>query len=204
LLESVDCVSEDRCFAVGHYEAESVEERDIVAPLAGVWDGRAWTLQQPANTRTSFDTALKSVACPSAERCLAVGYVQLASGTYVPLTEAWDGVRWRMIAGPANPHASIYGELDGVSCVTPDGCTAVGYRLAPSGTSSSVAVSWDGSTWQTQTVPGIAGATNTALFAVDCPSTATCSSVGGYRRQTLVSVAFAAAWDGSAWSITAS
>ena len=55
---------------------------------------------------------------------------------------------------------------------------------------------WDGTTWSLQPVPDPAGATDTILEAVSCPSGTACTAVGVSDAH-----AVAEAWDGAAWAL---
>src|SRR5262249_43782175 len=72
-LSDVSCTSATFCIAVGSFSTSAGG-----GPLAEVWDGRSWSIQQtPA---LSHGGSLNGLACTSASSCVAVGFYFTASG----------------------------------------------------------------------------------------------------------------------------
>ena len=74
---------------------------------------------------------LNWVSCPAANSCVAVGTYSKASGAGVTLAERWDGSRWRIQPTPS-PAGAAWSALEGVSCVSPSACEAVGITVSRS------------------------------------------------------------------------
>ncbi len=93
--------------------------------------------------------------------------------------------------------------LNGVSCATPNRCTAVGYYTTTDDPFSSepIAERWNGSRWELQTVPNPPGATLGRLAGVSCPTPNACMAVGQiFKPPSMVTVMAAARWDGVRWT----
>ncbi len=171
-LRSVSCTSANDCIAVG--DQGTVTSAN--APLAERWDGTSWSIQvtpSPSANRTQ----LFGVSCSSANACTAVGYHQNNSGVAVPLAMAWNGTSWSIQATP-NPSGAHGMFLNGVSCNSPNACTAVGStgdEHLPI-----VAEHWDGASWRVQAMALPFGATSADVRAVSCVLASACTAVGEY------------------------
>jgi hypothetical protein len=115
-LNAASC-SAKACTAVGNYDTG----RSTQKTLAEGWNGTRWKIQPTPNTASS-ETALNGVSCRSG-RCIAVGYHWITSRRV--LAEGWNGSRW-LVQSIARPGEAIASELNGVSCVSPTFCIAVG------------------------------------------------------------------------------
>ena len=73
--------------------------------------------------------------------------------------------------------------LNGVSCVTPRFCLAVGGNKG-----GAVVERWNGSAWQIEPTPPV----NATLTGVSCTDARACTAVGGSTAER---------WDGSSWSV---
>lgn len=92
-------------------------------------------------------------------------------------------------------------ELSGVSCWELSGCIAVGtYVNEMEARPDPLVERWNGSTWNEQTAPRVAGASETALQSVSCVSTSDCMAVGHYESGELV-YALAEQWNGTTWAV---
>jgi hypothetical protein len=200
-MQAVSCVSESSCVAVGHYQYEVREVSQQSAALVERWNGTRWSIERSPNHTGMQGDALQDVDCPSTRRCTAVGWELTSKNTYVPLALSWDGSAWTPQTVPAF-RGSPDTELNAVACAREDACTAVGFTQQRNG-AVSLAMSWNGSAWATQRVPGVAGAADTALNGIDCPSADRCLAVGGYRTRSLLQRALAAVWNGSRWTVAA-
>src|SRR5436309_267227 len=88
---------------------------------------------------------------------------------------------WRSVVPTTNPAGSPDVELAEVACPRPDRCIAVGSWVSGAHVHALIE-SWDGNRWTMQRTPAPAGATSTALSAVDCPRPQACLAVGTYER----------------------
>ena len=134
---------------------------------------------------------------------VTMGLLAVATlGTAVVAPSVGAGVPpWRIVASP-NPSAdSNY--LQGVSCVSPTACTAVGYSQSPNQTT--LVESWNGSHWSIVPSPNVTTQPVSLLSGVSCVGTTWCVAVGwsenldGSGDETLIE-----SWDGSTWTIVPS
>ena len=148
-----------------------------VAPgvAAAVNPSVTWSIQQsyPAPA-----LGFGSVSCSTSNDCFAVGdSIEAVSGPVLYETNN-GGSTWE------NDTASIpsgVSGLSGVSCVSASFCEAVG----------SGALSWNGSTWTSQTIPS-----RSALDSVSCLSTNFCEAVGYNSPYS----GAALSWNGTIWT----
>jgi hypothetical protein len=134
-LTGVSCGSAKSCHAVGTYGAGANGKAGVPHTLAESWNGSAWSLQ-PSPNRSAYANALARVSCSTATACKAVGWSQETSaGSRHTLVLSWNGSRWVASSSP-NPPTSATPDnylrvrgaaLNGVSCVAPSSCTAVGF-----------------------------------------------------------------------------
>ena len=201
-LYGVSCVSATWCVAVGDYgnpniAAESGYLSSDYTPVAISWNGRTWT-SQTINTSVN---QLYSVSCVSATSCAAVGvWWGTYSSTTTKVALSWDGSAWNSVRRAAWT-GKTYTQLDtpsrGIACASPVECIAVG-RVSSFGKSpTGRALSWDGHTWATQTLPPDISQLN----AVTCPSPTLCVAVGKWDGSaTSAAGGVAVVWNGSSWS----
>jgi hypothetical protein len=117
-LWAISCPSTRSCTAVGEGDLTypgSSEDKET--PLAERWNGHKWTIQRTGG----LAGALQAISCTSTNACTAS-----SSGT---LAERWNGRRWTVQHTPTIPHSDGSGTLNGVSCPSKTGCTAVGYYI---------------------------------------------------------------------------
>jgi hypothetical protein len=131
---------------------------------------------------------------------MAVGSYLNGSGTY-PLAEVSAGTVWTL--EPAvTPSGAGNTQFYGVSCASAKSCTAVGEDQVisgGSGTTSTLAESWDGAAWTQRTTldPGVGN----RLFAVSCTSAAFCMAVGSYQKSSSGPyLTLGEEWNGTAWA----
>src|SRR5579862_7478511 len=98
----------------------------------------------------------------------------LITGSWAAVPASAQTPAWSVV-----PSANRVGDnfLNGVSCVSPVACMAVGYRGRGNGFSTLVE-SWDGARWSVVPSPNRARTTN-ELLAVSCVSPVACVAVGG-------------------------
>jgi hypothetical protein len=120
---SVSCSSPAACTSVGSW----TDADGRLHGLAARWDGTSWTHQFVPNHTGFLVSELFGVSCAGGASCTAVG--DWATGYYphpsLTLAEKWDGTAW-MIEPTPNPAGGILSSLDGVECVAPRTCVAVG------------------------------------------------------------------------------
>ena len=126
-LTSVSCASPTECIALGSgYGSFGFE-----------WDGTKWT-EIPALATDGVG----SLSCPTSGPCLAVGGTTTVtiSGTTVTKIK------------PPKTLTPGRGGLDAVDCPSPGQCVVLGTAWSDSGQSRQMGASWNGSTWNAQTI----------------------------------------------------
>jgi hypothetical protein len=189
-LEDVSCSSPTWCVAVGNVSSE------VPHPLIEEWDGSTWS---PASGPPLASGGLDTVSCPSDQSCLAMGSTVSSTGEASVLVEVRGGDGWHL----ADPPAAVGPELSrfrGISCVSDDGCIAVGTYVDfdPAFVEFPLAEEWDGSQWTALPIDNPAGLT-VDLSDVDCTSLDDCVAVGHALGDGPPSPA-AETWDGVQWT----
>jgi hypothetical protein len=121
------------------------------------------------------------VSCPTATDCTAVGSWEEVenfgdfTSIELPLVESFNGTSWSM--QPLSEPSGLQASLASVSCPTTGACAAVGSTPLLGSQQPIVATLGVGKWTVTQlTVPSNAG--STALTAVSCPTSNSCTAVG--------------------------
>jgi hypothetical protein len=113
--------------------------------------------------------------------------------------------RWTVASSPNQALPNI-SSLDGVSCVSPTSCVAVGDDTDVFDVSGQTLIeSWNGSTWRIvpSPSPGSPGSYN-ILNGVSCTSSSTCVAVGYYTNGSGVEETLIESWNGTSWSVASS
>ena len=183
---AVSCSSSHACMAVGGYATKSHPGGTV--PLAEAWNGKTWRVK--ATPRPTGESALGSVSCRSATRCMAVG--EGGTSTNNAFSEAWNGRSWSIKRTPRLP-GTTYSVLNSVSCVSVRVCMAVGdYQTHQSSRSRTLAELWNGKKWARRATPNpVSGANGNSLNGVSCRSANACVAVG---------VDLAETWNGKVWT----
>lgn len=198
-LTAISCGSARRCTAVGY----NVNPVGMDVTMGQEWNGVAWRDRTTPNLVGAVPTRLSGVSCVSNRDCTAVG--DYAAGFHRPtaaLAERWNGTRWSVKQTSRLPGA-VASEFSGVSCVSPQACTAVGSYLSTSGMPLALVEAWNGHQWSAQTTPVPAGADASQLLGVSCTSARSCTAVGSFFLPGGTSQALAERWDGRRWRIQA-
>ncbi len=190
-LQSVACVSDDDCWAVGFTANPGSRTRAVH------WNGRAWMIVTTVDP--SDFQGLSSVTCTAANNCWAVGGASRLVSDFnrmeFTVAEHWDGHTWSIVATPNPLDNSAF---IGVTCAGATSCWAVGQSL-PQG--KTVAEHWDGHAWSVVATPNASPASND-LVGVSCSSPHDCWAVGeanvGFSSQDRT---LAEHWNGRSWSI---
>jgi hypothetical protein len=189
-IQAMSCVTATLCTAVGNYDNSAT----VSAPLAQVWNGHSWLLQDTAipTVSSGYTPGFTGVSCLSGQFCMAVGSTNIYAldGTS-GFAETWNGTTWQLVPF-AQPTGSIGSQLAAVSCVTADFCEAVGVYLTSQATYS-LAELWDGSSWHVQPSPNQPGQyTETWLSGVSCASVTFCQATDSMGP-------LIAEWNGTRW-----
>jgi hypothetical protein len=194
-LNAVSCTDPSFCMTVGSYSVGG--ESPSHQTLAETWDGTQWSIvATPDGTSPSND--LSAVSCTGPSFCVAVGYDAANPESEFPdsgLIEMWDGSNWTLESG-SDPIGAV---LNGVTCLGSTGsdCVAVGDTPTSSGSSESLVMSWDGTSWSVVSSPNPDSGFN-VLNGVSCTGPSDCSAVG-YGTGNLS--ALIETWNGSTWSV---
>ncbi|MGE5336035.1 MAG: hypothetical protein ACM3JL_01265, partial [Nitrososphaerota archaeon] len=170
-LLGVTCASATGCEAVGQYVDSGGEQKALVEG----WSGTQWVTQAMSAPAESTQSSLSGVSCSAVTACTAVGSYRDASGLTRPLVERWNGVTWSEQT-PWSPAQASAG-LDGVSCVGPGNCTAVGdYQSGVPYVP--LAEHWNGTSWSKESTAR--SEQEGILTAVDCLPAGYCTASGVY------------------------
>jgi uncharacterized membrane protein len=141
---------------------------------------------------------LLGVSCPTMSFCEAVGDDQQEFGG-ASLAETWNGHQWAVQSFPVPADSESPGLVQ-VSCTSATFCEAVGSFVDSGGNVAPLAAAWNGTSWDLQSTPGLAG---TAGFtAVSCTSPSFCEAWGGGNAGN-PGPEVAERWNGTAWQLQA-
>jgi hypothetical protein len=209
-LNGTSCLSLRFCVAVGHAGIQGAEG------LIEQWNGHAWAVAAAPPTEKSalggafpvtITAQFNGVSCTSPTFCAAVG-TERASDPFSPdssgprvLLANWNGATWSFPAVTNKfPGEATHGgfgrpALNGVSCVSPRFCVAVGTHgnSGIPGPRSLLVESWNGETWSPVSSPAAIPGLELELQGVSCTSTAFCVVVGAGG--------LIESWNGTAWSV---
>jgi hypothetical protein len=195
-LESVSCVSESWCIAVGVTDDGA---------LVLSWDGTVWTQMTSPNPANGSQVQLNEVSCVSESFCVAVGSYDL-QGTDMTLVLTWNGTSWTQATSPS---PGQFPNLRSVSCVSAEWCIAVGEYYFQQNNDALVLL-WNGSVW-TQASSSVVATTSgndLEINSVSCVSTSFCTAVGWYNYQPenagAVHRTLVVSWNGTIWSVVES
>jgi hypothetical protein len=107
---------------------------------------------------------------------------------------------WSIEASP-NPAGSTSAMLAGVSCSSPDACTAVGDYYDSTNDLLTLAERWDGHSWTIETTPNAPNVHSNVLNAVSCAGPRTCTAVGYSVTAKSRIRALVEQWNGTAWTL---
>jgi hypothetical protein len=197
-LFGISCPTVGFCVAVG-YESIGVVGNTEVAQktLIETYNGRSWSVTPSPNPGVSTKkvkpctspSALKcetvqppadgadrlsGVSCATRSVCVAVGQATSVADypSGQPLIETYRNSTWSAVHSPTVPGG---GDLQGVSCVGPRFCEAVG----SSGSATLVEV-FDGKSWSVVPSPNETTTFYNLLSGVSCASAFSCQAVGYY------------------------
>ena len=186
-LRSVSCTSPGNCVAIGDYvNTAGLTEPMEVTEASGFWE-RAQRLALPPNASTAKDPIAGpySVSCTSPGNCVAVGGYSDTTGDNWPTEVMEVNGTWEQIhavAAPINAKPVRAGvALNGVSCLSPGNCVAVGNYVTTNGRNQAMEAAEANGTWTraNEVRPPKANAGLTTLNAVSCTGW-NCTAVGYY------------------------
>jgi hypothetical protein len=217
-LWGVSCTGPRFCVTVGTAVPARSTTRGV-SPTLGVadnWNGHSWTSESLG--RQPAGSGLLDVSCSSPRACLAVGFggAGHTPAEPGPLTERFDGRRWRVLAGAAVVDTGGFGSsaLTAVSCPGARTCIAVGsFAWANGGDgyyTGSIEERWDGVRWHSEVESDAGGGHDLVLNSASCAGPAACTIVGTdtgnggcYTLACGPVATFASGWNGRVWSVQA-
>ncbi len=106
---------------------------------------------------------------------------------------------------PPNPEGAKEAKLNSVSCTAANECSAVGSYVNSSGTTTTLAERWNGTSWSIQSTPNPEGASTSSLNGISCASSTACTAVGSSTKLGAhgesITTTLAERWNGTSWSI---
>ncbi len=163
-------------------------------------------------------TELFGLACTSFDACWAVGDYSQTAGRYQPVVLRRVGGTWRSVSltGVVNAQVNL---LEGITCVGPTNCWAVGDRrsLPEAGTSTPNSASstryyirtailhFDGHSWNLVASPSVSGLTTVNdLVQMSCASATDCWAVGTWTKLGSTGLhPLLLHFDGTNWTLSA-
>jgi hypothetical protein len=181
-LQSISCVSETACTAVGELETSSGK-----GLLGEQWNGTSWKAQELPRPAGSNPPVLEGVSCSAATTCTAAGaYTPAGTSKQQPITETWNGTGWSLHeVFKAKGGASS--KLIGIACLSTD-CTAVGRYETKGENYGPFAEELTGTSWAALELPTPTGAKSSTLSGVSCLTTGICTGAGWYENSQGVTV----------------
>jgi hypothetical protein len=195
-LQGVSCSSATACIATGGY----VNSEGKLVSLAESWNGTEWKIQTVPSPSGAKSSVLHVVSCNSSTECTAAGRYENSEGIYLALAARWNGTEWKVQTVP-NPTGTKESLFKGVSCASSTACTADGWYVNSSGSTVTLAESWNGTEWKVQTTPNETGATSSKLSGVSCTSSTACEANGWYVNSEGSELALAESWNGTEWKV---
>src|SRR5205823_5678297 len=186
IFQDVDASASTDAWAVGSYLSGGGERT-----LAEHFDGTSWTKIKSPNV-TGSDNVLNDVVDLSPTEAWAVGW----ENNDFTLVERWNGASWSVVPSP-NP-GSHNNYLTAVDASSPTNAWAVGWQQGSSGLHSTLALHYQGSTWDLVSTPNTTDPSDNlsavaAIGANDVWAAGYTSSASG--TQTLLMH-----WDGTTWT----
>jgi hypothetical protein len=194
-LNSDSCTSSSFCMAVGDFTLNG-----HTPAMSETLKNGKWVAESVPSPSHGSDIFANEVSCASSASCLFVGDHRAGKGAASDLAEVWNGSSWKIVSD-TGPTGSTFSGLNDVACPTISFCLTVG--LAGRGTSNQdTSFTWtNGKTWRKVAVPHPHGARTSELGALACFNAQNCMGVGNYTSASGKTLAFAARWRDSRWSL---
>jgi hypothetical protein len=197
-LTAVACPTANVCVAAGY----DTDAAGTIVPLAETWNGTTWTIRTPTVPGGASASGFLAISCTSASTCTAAGDDTNAAGTSLTLAERWNGTTWTVQTTP-NPAGAAASGLFAVSCATSTACTATGASTDSSGSTATLAESWNGTKWAIHATPSPSTA-GSQLEGVSCAAPAACTATGFYTNASSgETMTLAERWNGTKWTVQA-
>jgi hypothetical protein len=191
----VSCPTTTFCVAVGAYEIQP----GLTQTLVLTYDGTNWTITPSPNSSPLEVNILGTVTCTSATNCVAVGTF-FGAGPSSTLIETFDGTNWVITPSP-NTSLSKGNTLNGVSCVSPTACEAVGNYADSDYVLHTLVEKYDGTSWVITPSPNTSQTQDNALLSVWCTSSTSCVATGNTGKPAPAEQTLIEGLSGTTWSI---
>ena len=194
-VDAIACSTSGYCGAVGSYtDAKNNARSLVVSEVNGVWTSAREVNLPTGAIVTGQNSTLRSVSCPSAGNCSAVGmYLQqgslLGNRTGFALSEVhgvWSNAT--RVAAPSKSNINSLMTLAQVSCSTAGNCGAVGSYVDTNNVTQGLVVTQVKGIWGSVTPlvwPSNANAyAGASLSEISCSSPRNCTALGSYTTST--------------------
>src|SRR5579859_6995648 len=199
-LAGVTALSSNNVWAVGKYGNSG----QYGQPLIIHWNGTAWsTISSPT---FAFGGQLTAIAAVSANDIWVAGSASPNQTVNAGLLEHWNGASWTVVSSPNPPNTPYGPAVVALAAIATNDVWAIGSYQNQAGTSQTLAMHWDGSTWSIVATPNPPNAAYGASFdGVAARASNDAWAVGYFTTDpnTGNSQSFIEHWNGSAWSIVA-
>ncbi len=189
-LNRVTALGANNLWAVGTAFASSGGASTLIEH----YDGKHWTVVAGPNPG-QYGSQLSGVSGSAAGDVWADGGTFTnPSGTYVTLTEHWNGQAWSVVASPnANNLNNVF---NAIVSITPSDAWAVGdYWTGTGSTFDTLTEHWDGKSWKIVASPSFP--TSTALWGVTASSANSVWIAGQITSSTGTLILH---WNGKKWA----
>ena len=195
-LHGVSCASTTNCMSVGMSDASGTSQGQATS----ITNSYSWSNLSTPVPSGALQSDVASVACTSTSSCLSVGTYVDSANNVKPQSMSWNGTSWSSLTTPIQSGA-LSSSFTGIACPSSTSCQAVGFYTNASNVKSGFAMGWNGSSWSSEEVPTVSGATAEEVTSVSCYSTSGCIAVGNYVDSSGVTRSLALQWNGTSWSI---
>jgi hypothetical protein len=216
-LAGLDEVGPTDVWAVGS-STGTISGNTLTTTLAEHFDGSTWTIVPTPNPATSANSVdqLDAVGGTGPDDLWAAGSVfDFSTQEITLLFEHFNGTTWQVTAAPSAKASGQFPALDAVTAISPTDVWAVGQTQTEAGNGgidNTLAVHWNGSSWQVVTSPCLSG--SGTVLAKNCKIKQQNHLTGvtalgtndvwasGYLDGSDGRIPYVLHWDGMAWSLT--
>ena len=181
---------------VGYY-GFGTEKRTLIEH----WNGADWSIVPSPNTNKRLNV-LNGVDAISSSNAWAVGNSSSGNLDQTTLILHWDGMDWTIIPSPS-PGTFGLNTLYAVAANSPTDVWAVGSFTNIGEFAQTLALHWDGTSWQLIPSANVAGSNN-ELYGVVALGPNNVLAVGYWGNSASAFSTLIEHWDGSTWSVVSS
>lgn len=204
---AVSCASAGNCSVGGFYGDASAHLESFAAnEVSGSWN-TATEVPGTSSLNVGTESALLWMSCASAGNCSATGnYTDSSAHFQSYVVDEQSGTWGAAIETPGDATLNTGGDMEynSISCSSAGNCAAGGYYTDASAHKQAFDVNEANGVWGTAgELPGIAtlnAGGESAIFAVSCKASGSCSAVGNYTDAATNVQAFAVDEQGGTWS----